>query len=328
MSRDDIDNRGRWDTIEDVEPAKFKFTHPESAREHLRIIDQRLVMLDEEFQRADAEINEIELKRLDFESRFNLTKSDIEKKVHDSRKDLKSKVANYAHQVDTLSELLEKKRSERVFLLTRLLETKVLSNTHLDWIDFGWDSLQRMAHRGKNADSIEEQKKKASMLSNLCSRFRVKFNELSTVHREIKELRRRVLCQMDEVQECKNRWIALRGVQANKILRLESEHTKLSLLLRTCLLNEPKSDYLTKNIRAKCQAFMSCADSQDLLDGLRKFVERQNKIIKLLRHKDSNMSRDISKLQVAKDQTADQMQYYTNVINRKQNRNPPTIELY
>lgn len=108
-------------------------------------------------------------------------------------------------------------------------------------------------------------------------------------------------------------WQAIEKDQDNRVNKLKTANERLNLLIKQCC-NEPVSGFTARNVREKCQSFLTSSSEQELWEGLKKYESRQRRVIKLLKHKESKLSKEYNLLEIAKDQTADDGLFYVSII--------------
>lgn len=218
-------------------------------------------------------------------------------------------------QIRLAEEVLARKREERQAMLDYLEEKKLIETSCADLKDFDWNSLKRIIQERDRSEIIIEKEAQAQKLSDLNLKARNQLNDLKRMILSTTVLKEERNRTFDYIRSHADNWKQLLEIQEKNITKLSGENQRLNLLIKQCAAsNEPMSDYVAKNVRAKCHSFLNCENEQELLGGLTKFKQRQDRMIKLLKHEENKLSGEINQLMVAKDQTHDQMLYYTNII--------------
>lgn len=218
-------------------------------------------------------------------------------------------------QIRLAEEVLARKREERQAMLDYLEEKKLIETSCADLKDFDWNSLKRIIQERDRSEIIIEKEAQAQKLSDLNLKARNQLNDLKRMILSTTVLKEERNRTFDYIRSHAENWKQLLEIQEKNITKLSGENQRLNLLIKQCAAsNEPMSDYVAKNVRAKCHSFLNCENEQELLGGLTKFKQRQDRMIKLLKHEENKLSGEINQLMVAKDQTHDQMLYYTNII--------------
>lgn len=284
-------------------------------RAHVHILKLRVESLQ-----CELKISTDQSEQLDQE--LNLAQSRLRSIREDFNERKEELVARYNHefveynkQIRLAEEVLTKKRDERQAMLDYLKEKNLCVTSCLELKDFDWDTLKRVLQGRDKSEIIIEQEESAQKLSELNLKARSRLQDLSRLiasTAKLKDVRNRTY---NYLKEHVDEWKTINQDQEKKIARLQGENERLTLLIKQCAAsNEPMSDYVTQKVRAKCHSFLNSEDENELILGLTKFKQRQDRMIKLLKHKENKLSRDINQLVVAKDQTHDQMLYYTNII--------------
>jgi len=272
-----------------------------AALRHSRIADERKKNLLDGLQIAEANRNE----RL----------QSLESKYGDE-------IDEYLKQIKLAEEVLAKKKEERDAMIEYLITLNLTEHSHEELRSFDWNSLQRLVENlSKPSAEMLAQRNKASDLNELAEVAGKHLDEMIEQIASVEIVRDKLKSTIGTFQSYMNDWQKLKEDQEKRISKVQADSEKLNLLLRQCVAsNEPLSEYVTKNVQAKCQSFVySDPDSVELLDGLRKFKTRQDRIIELLRHKDSKLGSETNKLQVARDQTHDQLKFYVRLIEQQRN---------
>lgn len=286
-----------------------------SIRAHIQILKSRVEILECELKNSSRQIESTESDLRHMQTRWNTTSDDLKERKDELIGRYNQEVDDYNRQIQLSEEVLAKKRDERQALLGYLKEKNICDSTGLDLRNFDWDTLRKIIQGRDKSEIIIEQEQQARKLSDLNLKARENLNDLSELVSSallIKEDRNRTF---DYVKGFVEDWKRFNEEQEKKIAKLQTENERLNLLIRQCAAsNEPMSEYVTKNVRAKCHSFLNSDNPQELMTGLTRFKMRQERMIKLLKHKENKLTREINQLQVAKDQTHDQMLYYSNII--------------
>lgn len=295
-----------------------------SAKAHLDVLNSRIASLQKELENALREEEEIEKEMTALTTKRKKFEGDCKQRLRELETDYNSKNQEYQKQVKLAIEVLEKKKEERHALLEYLANCNICDRLPDDVRNLDWESLKVMANGTEKADGLEVQRSKALLLADLNQKARVRLDAMSELFSKTVTAKSRISNRIQELREFANSWSSMAESQEKKMAKMHTENERLNLLIKQCALtNEPMSEYVTKNVRAKYQSFLNSSCPKELLNGLKKFRTRQDSVIKLLKHKESILNRDTNQLQVATDQTADQMQYYLNIIqsNRDVNMN-------
>lgn len=299
----------------------------QQVRDHLQILNLRVASLEQELnvalsasKAADDRIkalneglNTIATNRLgrtqEIETRFEAEKSDCNR------------------QIKLAEDVLTKKIEERQALMTYIRGLELNERSFDELREFDWNSLQRLAENiHKPSETLLEQYYKAESLNETIQKAKLKMTELYEVLSSTTFFQDRLNKSLDEFKGHFNTWARIRVLQEKRINKVQGENERLNTLIRQCIAtNEPMSEYITRNIQKKCHSFVHSKNSQELLDGLMKFRSRQDRIIKLLQYKDNKLGSVTNKLQVAKDQTHDQVRFYLNMLNARRGANLNTV---
>lgn len=283
---------------------------------HLEILKSRLTSLQGELDAAlrEREITKKELEAL--EAKRKSLRDEFEQRRNEIEEEYNNEVLEYQKQNRLAEEVLENKREERKALLEYLYNSHICERTYLETNNFDWPTLERIAHDNDRKATIDDQiMQKATVLDSLNKKARARLNTLYELLTSTLVTKNRASNKLDEIKEYLKDWEEILAIQEKKIQKMQNDNERLNALIKQCAsTNEPMSDYITKNVRAKCHSFLNSSCPEELLVGLSKFQARQARMIKLLKHKESKLSRETNHLQVAKDQTSDQMQYYLNII--------------
>lgn len=298
-----------------------------SARAHLDIIKSRIEYLNTELKQAvginhdliaeyELEIAKIEAAKEDGQTRFKELDSEYSREIQE-----------YKKQVKLSEEMLTEKKKEREALLNYLNESNICDiKLNKDFRKLDWVNLKRVV-TSKKPDITYEQYKKSIEMSKLNEKFQSILSSINELHSSTVAVKDRRYAKVNELEGYINYWKDLNECQEKKISKMRSENDRLDILIKQCATNEPLSEFVERNIRDKCHSFLASSTQEDLLNGLMKFKLRQERMIKLLKHKESKLTRDTNLLQVAKDQISDQELYYINLVesNRKNlNSSRPT----
>lgn len=286
-----------------------------SARAHLKLLETRICCFRDELKAAMEEAADI---RKNFET-YSRKNDELIKECSLKRQELDSnyseQIQEYEKQIKISEEMLVKETEKRQTMLDYLRDLNITIKLPDDVKDFDWSSIEKMASNCELVDNIEEQKRKANLLEETNELANYKLNEMFELLNATIILKTKVKSRVDELNKMANEWKQMIIMQEKKINKMREENIRLNILVKQCVnVNEPMSKYVTDNVRAKCQSFMNSSTVEELVYGLKKYKSRQDRIIKLLKHKENKLTRDINLLQVAKDRTADQMDYYNTII--------------
>lgn len=101
-----------------------------------------------------------------------------------------------------------------------------------------------------------------------------------------------------------------------KLESLEKDSENLNMLVKQCAGGDNRSECIARNIRQKCESFLSSSDSDELLAGLEKHRRRQANVIRILKYKEGVLCREVNQLTIANDETSDHMDYYRKIISK------------
>lgn len=285
-----------------------------SAESHQKVLLSRIKSLQHELEDVILDGKSIDKEFELFKSKGNQLRADYIKKKDECRLVYDREVEEYQKQLTFSQEMLEKKKEERKALLNYLKDSGIFLNSFDDLQNFGWSTLKQMANSNINVEVIEAQKKKAAEFNRLSRVARDKMNILAPLLDDARMSQMQANMKKEELISNLENWKTQNEQQQKQIFKMQSDHERLNLLIKQCgSTNEHMSEFIFKNVRAECQSFLNSKCPKELFKGLLKFKERQERIIKLLKHKDIKLARETNSLTVASDQTADLMQYYDNV---------------
>lgn len=295
-----------------------------SAKAHLDIIRARIESLHDELKKAAEE-------SYNLSDQYELGVGKVESAKEDGQVRRNELEFNYAEEIDEYhkqiqlaEEMLAKKKEERDALLNYLNVSNIYDiKLNKDLREFDWDNLKRIV-TSKRPDIIHEQYKKATEMSKLNERLGSRLSNTRELFSSTVAARDRRRSKVNELEVFIRCWKETSEAQEKKISKMRIENDRLDMLIKQCVTSEPISEFVEKNVRDKCHSFLGSSSDEDLLNGLIKFKLRQERMIKLLKHKENTLTRDTNLLQVAKDQTSDQELYYVNLLqsNREKNLNP------
>lgn len=294
-----------------------------SARAHLDIIKSRIEYLRNELKLA-VEINHDLITEYESEiAKIEAAKEDGQTRFKELDLEYSGEIQEYKKQVKLSEEMLAEKKKEREALLNYLNESNIYDiKLNKDFRELDWINLKRII-TSKKPDITYEQYKKSIEMSKLNEKFQSILSSTNELHSSTVAVKDRRYAKVNELEGYLHFWKDLNECQEKKISKMRSENDRLDILIKQCATNEPLSEFVEKNIRDKCHSFLASSTQEDLLNGLMKFKLRQERMIKLLKHKESKLTRDTNLLQVAKDQISDQELYYINLVeaNRKKSLN-------
>lgn len=282
-----------------------------SEEAHLKVLNSRFKSLEYELENVLIDGKNIDKDIEQFKLRGHQMKADIIAKKEQLKLKFDGEFEEYHQQIKLAKEMLGKKEEERKVLLEYLKNSGIYLKPFEDLQNFGWHTLKHIAASNKNIEVAETQKRKAAEFSRLSRIARDKMNTLAEVLNSAKMNQLEANMRQDEFMANLEDWKLRNESQLKQITKMQNDHERLNLLIRQCgSTDEPMSEFIFKNVRAECQSFLNTKCPKELLNGLRKFKTRQERIIKLLKHKDIKLARETNLLRVATDQTADLMQYY------------------
>lgn len=287
-----------------------------SAKAHLNVLRDRLLTLKGELEialREEEQIDgELEMFRVKGEQTF---KENAQKK--------EELEANYINELQECQkqnrlaeDMLEKKKEERQSLLEYLYGLNLCQRSNDDVKNFDWVSMRKMVMLETKSEVLDENHKKLFFLTSLNQQAKAQLNDIFGLFKSTQLVKQRAKSKIEEIKEFVALWKKTKDEQEKKILKMQNDNERLNLLIKQCASNnEPISDFVTQNVRAKCQSFLHSRCPKELYNGLSKYRTRQDRIIKLLKHKENKLSRDTNLLKMATEQIVDHMQYYLNIIN-------------
>ena len=285
-------------------------------RNHLIILKSRVKSLQEELEAAvrAGKVSDERIKALREGS--NAIQANSLERLQELTTKFNAEIAEQQRQIQLSQDVLDKKKEERQALMSYLTGLDLEERSLEDLREFEWDSLQRIAENlHKPKEDLLVQNQKAERLKEVIQDTKSllsRFNEAATSTSLVRD---RFVGAFDVVKEQSENWSSSLSIQKDRMNKLQRDNERLNVLLRQCVTaSENMTDYITKNVQAKCQSFLNCESPHELLDGLKKFKARQDKVIKILKHKDDTLGSETNRLEVAKDQTHDQLKFYLNLI--------------
>lgn len=287
-----------------------------SAKAHLRLIQSRLNCFKQELEAATFEAKSLEKDKEILVARRLALKEENMTRKKDLEQDYMEQIREYRRQIRVSEEMYTKESEKRRALLGYLQELNISIQMPEMATNFNWASLQEMAIKSEDkGHSLMEQNKKAEQLAQMNERARIRLNDIISFFQSTLDSKERYIKKVRELKEFEQEYEQMLKLQEQKILKLRGDNTRLNLLVKQCVqVNEPMSKHISDTVRAKCQSFLNSKTDEELINGLNKYKLRQERIIKLLRHKEKIVSRDINLLQVATDRTTDQTQYYLDLL--------------
>lgn len=288
---------------------------------HLEKFKQRLLALQSDFKAAKSEGDRLDNASFYWRERNNTQDDEFNQRLRELETKYRRDIDEITKQYSQAQEVMRKKEEERDTLLNILNQSNICDRLDKDLRGIDWPALKRVASRRQSSDKLEDQQKKALILAELILRARNNIEELGHALTDIKEIKLRFKSKLDQFIKSVNDTEELYMDQSQRFGKMQNDSERLRLLIKQCAItNEPMSDFVTKNVRAKCHSFLESDSIEDLKDGLVKFRDRQAKMITLLKHQENRLVRDCNLLKVAADQTNDQTKEY---VRMKHNGNAP-----
>jgi len=292
------------------------------ARAHLSILKHRVLSLRDELEVALNEKEALNKELEFFKIKWNSLESECKKRREELDTRYEEENQEFKRQIKLAEEVLERKEEERKALLNYLYESNICEKTPSDLRQFDWPILTKMAAEEQGMGLLEGQRQKASVLASVNQKARSRLSEMYDLFVSTVDSKNKTMSKMNEIKEYMKTWKETNIEQEKVIAKMQTENERLNLLIKQCALSdEPISESVTRNVRDKCHSFLNSTCQEDLLSGLKKYKMRQDNMIKLLKHKENKLARDTNLLEVARDQTADQMQYYLNIIQSTRDEN-------
>lgn len=282
---------------------------------HLQVIQRRISSLENELQLA-LRTEEFLKKELDFaKHKFESLTLELKQKSKESESNYIDELEEYRKQNKLIEEMLAKKKEERKVLLDYLYSSKICDKLPNELRDFDWEGLKNVFTVTKKGDFLESQRQKILLVVDLNKTMRNRLSKINQLFSSTLETKKRNTAYYEKLKQYNLGWKQTNESQEKKIIKMQLENERLNLLIKQCVLtNEPISEYVTKNLREKCHSFLNTSSPDELVNGLTKYRSRQERIIQVFKHKEMKLARENNQLQIARDSTADQMQYYSNTI--------------
>lgn len=290
--------------------------HTVLAKLHLELFKGRIIALKDELERAKKEGQKLDSLLAYWRERHISMDEESQNNMQQLEGRYRREIEETHRQNELAREMLDKKEEERCSLLGILNQLNFCDRIDKDTKAIDWTSLKDSALKRLKSGKLDAQKQKAQVLSSLIQQSRADLDELTSFKVELSDLQTKFRVKMEDFKDSIKQGDAMKSDQEQRINKMQQDSERLKLLIKQCAAtNEPISAFVTKNVQAKCHSFLDSKSVDDLRCGLLKFKERQEQMIKILRHKESRLVRDCNLLKVAADQTADHTQYYTNLLN-------------
>lgn len=288
----------------------------QQARQHLSILGKRVACLQHELEVAfkEGKITDDQMRK--YSEAFEQIDINRLERSQELETRFNAELSEYKKQLKMAEEALARKKEERQALMVYLDGVNLQPKGFEDLQEFDWDKLEKMAESmNEPSQSLIEQRNKAEQLGEMNSEARKHLEELNKTLASVEVVKDRLSKALEDFKGHHDYWTKVSAVQNKRISKIQGDSERLNTLIKLCIgSTEPMSDYITKNVQAKCQSFVTSENTQELMDGLMKFKSRQDRIIELLKYKDKQLGSENNKLEVAKDQTHDQVKYYLNII--------------
>lgn len=289
-------------------------------RDHLQILNNRVVSLEQELKVALKHGKENDEKIKALQDALDTITTNRNGRLEEMEIKFEAEQGECDRQIRLAEDVLSRKKEERLNLMSYLDGLELDENSFWELREFDWVTLEKLASNvHKPHDSLVEQQNKADSLNEAIQKVKQRMSELNELLVSTTFVRGRLTKSIDEVKAQHNHWDNVRELQKKRIDKIQVDNERLYTLIRQCVAtNEPMSEFVSRNIKEKCQSFVKSENSQELLQGLMKFKSRQDRIINMLRYKDNKLGSETNKLQVAKDQTHDQVKFYTKLSHPRQ----------
>lgn len=286
---------------------------------HLKILESRFETLRDELGATLRDDNLADERFRTLHETLEQIKSTRDEHISSVQRKYQLEIEDSKKNIKLAEEVLNKKKEERKALIDYLSSSDLLEHFLDDLRDFDWHSLEKITQSiQRRREKLFEKEKKAEILNDLNLRARERFQDLQELISSTTLAKERANQAQKQFLDNYQLWKSIKANQEKRIHRIKSDNERLNLLIRQCVAqNEPISEYITKNIHAKCQSFVHSENPEELKDGLMKFKRRQERIITLLKYKYNRLESDTNKLQVARDQTHDQLKYYNDIISER-----------
>lgn len=278
--------------------------YPNQARSHLKILSSRVTTLQDELKIALQKGKQMDEKYQNLRNELASIDNNHQERVERLNLKFEEEANDYKKQIKLAEGMLEKKKEERDTLLDYLNSLDLTERKIEDIRDFDWSTLTKIAESLNKEKNIGDKTQKAEYLAKLNQKARARVSELSELIESTLVVKQRSQQTYGNLNDHLKEWKKIQADQEKHIHKIQCENERINMLIKQCVVsNEPMSEFVTKNVQAKCQSFINSESPQELLKGLKKFKARQDRIIKLLQHKDNKLDSQINLLQVAKDQT-------------------------
>lgn len=307
-----------------VELEELNIKQATFTRGHVAILHRRFAELKAELDRVSREGFDIQASIENFRTHCDLLQEDYKQYELDQELRYSTEIEEFQRQNERLRDIILKKKEERQSLLESLYETNICYRTdHGDMKNFDWDTLGRLASMSEATKKFNEQKAILQQVEEFNSMNRERLDKSSELYKSMIESRDVVRNKLDQLRNANAECMRAKDDQEQTILKLTEESTRLHLLVKqgATMTSEPLSDYVSKHIRATSYSFLTASDPEELIIGLKKFKQRQSRYIKLLKHKIAVLNTDLNSLQIARDQTNDEADYYMSVIRQSRMEN-------
>jgi hypothetical protein len=287
---------------------------------HLIILNSRVKSLGEELEAAIklGKITDERIKAL--QDGINMIHSNRQDRLQEIEAKFETELNDQKKQIQLAQDVLEKKKEERHALMGYLSGLDLEERSLEDLREFEWDSLQRIAeNQHRLNEDLVAQTQKAEVLNDQLQKAKLSMTQVNEILTSTGLVKDRFSRTWNAFTTLSDAWISIRSSQESRINKLQSDNERLNVLMKQCLsANEHMVEHITKNVQAKCQSFLNSESTDELIEGLKKFKARQDRVIDLLQHKDNQLGSETNKLEVAKDQTHDQLRFYSELIaNRR-----------
>lgn len=292
-----------------------------SVGRHISILQKRVDNLEKELRRVQDEKNNVEVAIQSWQYFRDKQDHEYSQRMLDVDVRFKKEMSEVEKQIALARSLVDKKLDERDALMSLLKQTNLIDDIHDDFDKLNWSKLRNLALKSNRPGCSEKMMEKISKFNELSAKFRSDMQELAALRETVLEIKLQFDKKHQLFKSC-NVAAATKNEENDKqIEKYKSENERLNLLIKQCAMSdEPMTEFVSDNIRAKCHSFLETENFDEMLQGLSKFQSRQSRMIKLLRFMECRHIRDCNLLQVALEETTDHTKYYSNLKTKVDTR--------
>lgn len=288
-----------------------------TAKKHINILQSRVDHLEKELLRVQEEKNSVEWLIKDWENLQITQENEFSQRLLDVENRYRKDEADVMKQINVTRFVVDKKKEERDALICALKQTTFLEYLDDDLTKVDWNTLKMKALNGNKQKNHNNVLAKAEPFSQSLEKAKHNMKEMIDLRNSVMSLKTQFDNKHSQFREINLVASANCLEKEKQIEKYRSENERLKLLIKQCAISdEPISEFVTQNIRAKYHSFLDSNNPNDLITGLKKFQQRQSKMIRMLRFMECRIIRDCNLLQVASEQTADHTQYYIGLKHR------------